>query len=215
MKVTVSGRALLIGLVLVVGAAVGGIAYATIPDSAGAIHACYSPNGAEQKNGTQLNIVDSDAASCGKNQAEVTWNQTGPPGADGVDGAKGDKGDKGDPGPSASYTNYGDGFHSIAEDDTQTVASVTLPPGSYILSGAAQAIGVDDFEFAQCFFAVPGVTVNGRFAVFVRDGSEPMLADFTIATNNSARLRCTARDGTILLAGQMIATQVGTVTASE
>ncbi len=250
MKVRSSGRVLIAGLVLVVGAAAGGIAYADIPDSAGVLHGCYSPNGAKQKNGTQLNIVDRDSASCTRNRAEVAWNQTGPPGADGADGvsvtstslspgdancpdggsqftaadnnvtyacngAKGDKGDQGDPGPSAAYTNYGDGFHSIADGNTQTVASATVPAGSYVLSGAVQSIGVDDGEFAQCFFDVPGTTVNGRVAVLVNDEAEPMLADVTIASNNSVRLRCNAQGGTVETAGQMIATQVWTVTASE
>jgi hypothetical protein len=251
MKVRLSGRALLVGLVLVLGASVGGgIAYATIPDAAGAIHGCYSPNGAKQTNGTQLNVIDRDSASCNKNQVEVTWSQTGPAGADGADGvsvtsaslspgdtscpeggsqftaagdnvtyacngAKGDKGDTGDPGPSAAYTNYGDGFHSIAAGTTQTVASVTVGVGSYLLSGAVQALSVDDGEFAQCFFDVPGATVNGRVAVLVNDEAESMLADVTIASNNSVRLRCNAQGGTVQSAGQMIATKVGAVTASE
>ena len=86
MKVTRSHRVLLGGFMLLVVAAVGGgIAYATIPDQAGVLHGCYSPNGAKQANGTQLNVIDRDSASCNKNQVEVTWNQTGPPGADGAD----------------------------------------------------------------------------------------------------------------------------------
>jgi hypothetical protein len=250
MTVRLSGRALVAGLLLAVGAAAGGIAHADIPDSAGVIHGCYSPNGAKQKNGTPLNIIDSDSASCNKNQAEAAWNQTGPPGADGADGvsvtsaslspgdancpdggsqftaaennvtyacngAKGDKGDTGDPGPSAAYTNYGDGFHTIGDGLTQTVASITVPAGSYVLSGAVQSIGVDDGEFAQCFFDVPGATVDGRVAVLVNDEAEPMLADVAIGSNNSVRLRCNAQGGTVQTAGQMIATHVGTVTASE
>ena len=250
MKVRSSGRALFAGLVLLVGAGAGGMAYASIPDSAGVIHGCYSPNGARQNNGTQLNVVESDVASCNKNQVEVTWSQTGPPGVDGADGvsvtstslgsgdancpdggsqftaaednvtyacngAKGDKGDQGDTGPSASFTNYGDGFHSIGDGNTQTVASVTVPAGSYNLSGAVQSIGVDDGEFAQCFFDVPGATVNGRLAVLVNDEAEPMLGDVTIGSNNSVRLRCNAQGGTVETAGQMIATRVGTVTPSE
>jgi hypothetical protein len=249
-KVTLNSRALLVGLVLVVGAAAAGMAYAAIPDSAGVIHGCYSPNGAKQKNGTPLNIIDSDLASCNRNQAEAVWNQTGPPGADGADGvsvtsaslspgdancpdggsqftaandnmtyacngAKGDKGDTGATGPSAAFTNYGDGFHTIGDGLTQTVASVTVPAGSYVLSGAAQAIGIDFPEFLQCFFSA-GATVHGRVAVFTSDRNVPVLGDVTLANStNPVFLRCFALDGTIQAAGQMIATQVGTVTASE
>jgi hypothetical protein len=41
------------------------------------------------------------------------------------------------------------------------------------------------------------------------------LADVTIATNNLVRLRCNAQGRTVQAAGQMIVTQVGTMTASE
>lgn len=251
MKGRSSSRALVAALVVVVGGAVGGgIAYATIPDSSGVIHACYSPNGAKGNNGAELRIVDSDEASCNKNQVEVTWNETGPPGADGADGvsvtsaelapgdancpdggsaftaaggnvtyacngAEGDKGDKGDPGPSAAYTNYGDGFHTIGDGLTQTVASVTLPAGSYVLSGVSHALDVDDLEFAQCFFLAPGATVNGRVAVLTGDSSEALLADVTLGVQTPVFLRCNAQGGTVQAAGQMVATMVGSVTASE
>jgi len=131
-------------------------------------------------------------------------------------GAKGDKGDTGAAGPSAAYANYGDGNHTIGDGLTQTVASVTVPAGSYTIAGAAQAIGVDDGEFLQCSF-VAATTVNGRFAIFVNDNtSEPLLADVTVSlTNNVILLRCNAQGGTITAAGQMIATRVGSVTASD
>ena len=248
-----SGRALVAALVVVMAATAGGIAYAAIPDSDGVIHGCYSGNGANAMNGTQLNIINSDSASCGKNQKAITWSQTGPPGNDGVsvtsaslnpgdtncpaggsqftaaganvtyacNGLNGDKGDKGDTGatgpagPSAAYTNYGDGFHTIGDGLTQTVASVAVPAGSYVLSGAAKAIGIDPPEFLQCFFTA-GTTVNGRTAVFTSDKEVPVLGDVTLVnTTNPVFLRCFALNGTIQAAGQMIATKVETVTASN
>lgn len=220
MRFSASGRVLLAAIVVATAAIAGGIAFAAIPDSSGVIHGCYNPNGAKAQNGTTLNIIDSDTASCRSNLAAITWNQTGPQGPAGADGAKGDKGDKGDtgdtgpPGPSAAYANYGDGFHTIAAGNTQTVASVTVPAGSYVLSGAVQAIGVDDGEFTQCSFVAAG-TVNGLFAVLVDDSAEPLLADVTLSSPlNPIFLRCNAQGGTIQAAGQMIATRVGTVTAS-
>src|SRR5436853_204205 len=58
----------------------------------------------------------------------------GTTGAAGTTGLQGVQGEQGVPGPSNAYTNYGT-LASIAQGTTQTVASVTVPPGVYTLSG--------------------------------------------------------------------------------
>jgi hypothetical protein len=55
--------------------AVGGVAFATIPDSNGTIHACY------QKNSGSLRVVES--GGCRPNETPLNWNQQGPPGGSG------------------------------------------------------------------------------------------------------------------------------------
>lgn len=218
-------RIALTGSVIAVTIAVtAAIAYAAIPDSVGVLHGCYNPNEADNTNGTALRIVDSEVASCGKNQAELAWSQTGPQGPKGDTGATGPAGPAGPigpagpagpAGPSAAYTNYGDGLHNIGAGLTQTVASVTVPAGSYVLSGIVTAIGVDDSEFAQCKFFAAG-TVNGLFAVMVNDDTQPVLNDVTLTlTTNPVFLRCSSQNGTTSVRGQMVATRVGAVTASE
>jgi hypothetical protein len=57
----------------------GGIAYATIPDSAGVIQGCYGPGGF-------LRVIDSPAETCHANETALEWNQTGPQGAAGEPG---------------------------------------------------------------------------------------------------------------------------------
>src|SRR5690349_4321361 len=78
------------------GLAVGGIAYASIPDSNGVIHACYNtganPSGAVRVVDTGLNV------SCSKNEKPLTWNQTGPQGPQGPQGAAGARGSTGSTG---------------------------------------------------------------------------------------------------------------------
>lgn len=78
-------------LAVVVGLAIAatGVAYGTIPDSSGVIHACYNPNGATGTNGAELRIIDDEQASCSKGARKVTWNEAGAPGDDGDDGADG------------------------------------------------------------------------------------------------------------------------------
>lgn len=164
------------------------------------------------------------------NVFEVTLGAVGPKGdkgdkgdqgAPGIQGEKGDKGDTGEPGQpgppgvSAAYTSYGTAYVSIGDGLTQTVASVTVPAGTYVLSGVVKAIEVDDFEFVQCSFVAPG-EVHGHYAVLVRDESEPVLADVTVAfASNPIFLRCRAENGTVKVLGKMVATRVGSVTPSS
>src|SRR2546430_8938731 len=81
-------------LVFTVGAliALGGIAYATIPDVSGLISACYSSTSGA------LRVIDS-AAKCSAAERALSWNQTGPAGAQGPQGLKGDAGAVGAQGP--------------------------------------------------------------------------------------------------------------------
>ncbi len=74
----------------------GGIAYASIPDSGGVIHACYQsppPSG-----GANLQVIDTDAGGhCSGGKVELTWNQVGPQGPTGATGATGATGPQGAP----------------------------------------------------------------------------------------------------------------------
>ena len=63
-----------------------GIAYATIPDSAGVIHGCYRNNG-------QLRVIDpSNGGACKNNETGLDWSQTGPQGPPGQNGTNGTNG---------------------------------------------------------------------------------------------------------------------------
>jgi hypothetical protein len=77
MKIWTGRRVSLAALVAGVGIAVGGIAYASIPDSGGVIHGCYN-----KANGV-LRVIDS-GKSCGAAEKPLNWNQTGPTGSAGV-----------------------------------------------------------------------------------------------------------------------------------
>lgn len=73
--------------IVVLAMAVGtGIAFATIPDSSGVIHACYqSPPPAH---GANLQVIDTgNGGSCGGGMTQVTWNQVGLQGPAGPPGA--------------------------------------------------------------------------------------------------------------------------------
>ena len=63
--------------VVVVFALAAGTAWASIPDSGGAIHGCYKTD-----NG-KLRVIDSSSAGCQADESSLSWNQTGPTGPPG------------------------------------------------------------------------------------------------------------------------------------
>ena len=126
-------RPALVGLAIVVALAVGGIAYANIPDAGGVIHGCY------QKNQGTLRVIDTEKAqACSNSETQLNWSQTGPQGSQGIQGQQGIQGPKGDTGPTGPSDVWSvDGccavLKSIAPFNTWvTVATTsTLPAGSY------------------------------------------------------------------------------------
>lgn len=177
-----------------------------------------SADGRRRPSVTEFNVFEVALGAVGPKGDKGDQGIQGP---QGIQGEKGDKGEKGDPGlqgpagVSAAYTNYGSGYVSIGDGLTQTVSSVTVPAGTYVLNGVVKGIEFDDFDWSQCFFFAPG-EVHGHYAVLVRDEAEPILADVTVAgPMNPIFLRCTAHNGTVKVLGKMIATRVGTVTPSS
>jgi hypothetical protein len=74
-------------------ATAGGIAYATIPDTDGVIHGCYT------KGGGILSVIDPAAGqTCSSQQTPLSWNQQGPKGDPGPQGPQGLPGPQGPPG---------------------------------------------------------------------------------------------------------------------
>src|SRR5258708_7931431 len=67
----------------------GTAAFASIPDSAGVIHACFKTNSG------QLRVIDSPTQQCRKGETAISWNQAGVPGPQGPQGIQGPKGDTG------------------------------------------------------------------------------------------------------------------------
>jgi len=107
-------------------AAAAGIAYASIPDASGQIHACYHVNGRGEVGGdSTLRVVDPGSGlragrACGRDEAALTWAQAGPPGP---------------AGPGGQVTV--DSVHTTGDVDTgdtlAPIESLSLPAGSYWL----------------------------------------------------------------------------------
>lgn len=91
-------RLLLLGVVVAL-AASAGIAYATIPDEDGVIHACYKSTG---DNAGAVRVINAPAQNCKASESALDWNQTGPQGPQGSDGPQGPQGPAGPPGPAGA-----------------------------------------------------------------------------------------------------------------
>ena len=59
---------------------VGGVAYATIPDSSGAIHGCYA------RSGGSLRVIDVSVTNCKTGETSLDWNVQGQQGPQGSQG---------------------------------------------------------------------------------------------------------------------------------
>ena len=73
--------------------AAAGVAYATIPDSAGTIHGCYA------KSGGSVRVIDAGVTNCKSTETSLDWNVQGQQGPQGAQGPQGPAGPQGGPGP--------------------------------------------------------------------------------------------------------------------
>lgn len=113
---------------------VAAVVHASIPDGAGAIHACYAKSAAPGSQPGSLRVIDTALGqSCQISEGSVSWSQTGPPGpqgpqgVQGLPGPKGDKGDKGDPGANAYFA--GTGLNLSGGNTFNIQGSYRLPQG--------------------------------------------------------------------------------------
>jgi hypothetical protein len=114
--------ALLVVVLVLVGA---GVAYATVPDSGGVIHGCYTNKGGI------LSVVDPSAGqTCSSLQTPISWNQQGPKGDPGPQGSKGDQGPQGNSGPAGPQGPAGeDGTSCVNPDGSLASPACQGPTG--------------------------------------------------------------------------------------
>ncbi len=201
---------------LVVSAALGAIAYASIPDAGGVIHGCY-------KNGNgDLRVIDSSADSCKSSETGLNWNKQGIPGPQGPQGAQGPQGQQGPQGPEGTghaYTATSGGFVTI-HGSTDVITLSGLPAGTYLVWSPVEVVGDnDDGTNNTCLFVVNGSTlVLGEGDTFMYDGKDngfgraDMFAIVTVPTDNSSiATRCDANTDGAQEFGRTTALKVGAV----
>jgi hypothetical protein len=182
----------------------GGIAYATIPDGSGVIHACY------QKNQGALRVIDTDKAqTCASSESPLTWSQTGPQGQQGPPGPTG-------PSDVWSVDGYNAGFKNLPFQTPVNLATTsTLPAGSYFVQAETEAENILSVSTAYfCDLVDSSNTPYQETRVTSSDWvTIPVQAVVTLASSDTISLQCEAANsaGTEAFNWQLAAIKVGTV----
>jgi hypothetical protein len=137
-------------------AAAAGVAYATIPDDQGVIHACYKTDGGQ--------LRASGSATCNPSETALSWNQAGPQGAPGPQGPQGPAGPAGSGSDVYSETASGSGGQPVPVGLPGGIAQLPLPAGKYtVIASLIVGNSAFDSNFVQCeLFA--GSDVDEAFA---------------------------------------------------
>jgi hypothetical protein len=188
--------------------AAGGIAYATIPDGGGVIHACY------QKNQGALRVIDTDKAqTCSSSETPLTWSQTGPQGQPGQQGPAGPTG----PSDVWSIDGYDAGLTNLPFQTPVNLATTsTLPAGSYFVQGETEANNVGGFD-TNYFCDLVGSSTTYQDTRVTGTGPDwvtiPVQAVITLTNPDAISLQCEAADSGTSEAfnWQLAAIKVGTV----
>ena len=180
----------------------GGIAYATIPDGGGVIHACY------QKNQGALRVIDTDKAqTCSSSESPLIWNQTGQQGPPGPTG----------PSDVWSVDGHDAGFENLAPAQTwvNLATTSTLPAGNYSVQAEAEAnstlsiptdYSCDLVDSSTNVYQDTRATSSGDWVTI------PVQAVVTLASPDTISLRCIASVlGSSAFNWQLAAIKVGTV----
>jgi hypothetical protein len=129
-------KSLVLVAALTLAALAAGVAWASIPDGTGTIHACYSPSD------KTLRVIDT--GGCAKGETPVSWGQNAIQGAQGSQGNPGPPGATGLQGP-AGLT-LASGVNDFAVNDPVIggfFKELTCPSGTKALEGTWDWWGLD------------------------------------------------------------------------
>lgn len=206
----------------------GGIAYATIPDSSGVIHACYhvNPQGVVDASGN-LRVIDpsstnKDGSACKKDEKALNFNQTGP---QGQQGQQGQQGPQGPSGSSHAYSTSNEVAQTQISPNSNTITSLTLPAGDYVVwaTGSVVKSGLINTTGSQndvkCSLNDPAdnaVTASEAEAKFDDGDAVPytLVDTMSLPSGGTITVNCTTKDGTVpseLDFNTLVATKVDAV----
>jgi hypothetical protein len=133
---------LVLGLALALGLAAK-VAWATVPDARGVIHACVGPSGL-------VRIIDTDLGQrCFRGETALSWSQTGPTGPAGASGPTGPQGPEGPQGPAGMPAPAGGALayahvnaNGTIDDDSGNITVSKIFDGEYCVGVAGGPVHV-------------------------------------------------------------------------
>jgi hypothetical protein len=191
-------KGLILGAVIAV-ALTGGVAYATIPDGSGVLHACY-----KQENG-QLRLVQA-ATDCNPSESAITWNQQGPKGDTGNTGPQGPKGDtgaagpQGASGPSDAYAGTA-GPTALSSSAYSTLVLVPVPAGRYVVQAtvntSSDTFPSDDLVYCLLTYSTSQSAAGNQLdaALVQVFTAAPLMGTFSSTVPTYVAMRCTDASG--------------------
>lgn len=192
-----------------------GVAYATIPDSSGVIHGCYT------KSGGNLSVIDASVKTCPSNATELDWSVQGPEGPMGPAGAQGAQGPVGPAGPQgpqgaqgpagpAGPSGLSHGYLASSSNMAvgqfpafSTVGSVaSVPPAIYMITAQVALDDALNEPSGECRLAVNGSKVpNSDTPIVLKSGTGnlTLVAAATLtASGSTVEVDCVIGDNTTL-----------------
>jgi hypothetical protein len=205
---------------------VAGVAYATIPDSGGVIHGCYS------RSGGSLRVIDASVTNCSKTETALDWNlqgQQGPQGTNGAAGPQGPAGPQGAPGPQgpagpAGPSGLSHGYlastSSVPISQAPAFSEVALlsgvPDGNYMVSAQIGAVDSGGSNPAiRCRVSVNGSVLSGTDSKAPGVDDEATLTIVSAAAmnggGNSVSVSCETVDSTTTADANLTLVRVDTL----
>ena len=185
---------------------IAGVAYGAIPSATGVISGCRASDGA-------LRVIDKEAGQkCPNSQKLIEWNQSGPAGPQGPAGPAG---------PSAGYVESSPTVALSANAEYpaasafETVGSLSLPAGKYVVFAKARAFSANTSEVA-CRLDGSGLQDVGVVQTAPGDaqGSFSLMTGAEYSGAGTATLSCAASQGANVGPIRIIAMRVGELTLS-
>jgi hypothetical protein len=177
----------------------GALAWSAVPDAGGAFHGCYYKDRSQPYKYFVM-IDPAEGTSCPAGYGRVDWNTKGPkgdkgltgdtgaPGGVGPAGPAGPQGPAGSQGPQGPAGDPGSHAYEYVSDSLEgiAIASVTVPPGTYSITGTAEFWNEDaSDQDASCDLTVAGARVDSAKTRLANDDAR---SELTAATQAVATL---------------------------
>jgi hypothetical protein len=214
---------------LVALAALGGVAWASIPSTNGIIYGCYN-----KRSGVLRVINTSVRQRCRRRESALNWEEVGPQGKRGATGPKGATGSRGQTGqtgqtgpegPSNAYFAAQTGTSKLSSSSTNVLV-LPVPAGKYVVSASVEITNEDTSQEAteEATCAIKGSNISEQPATatvpYVKGLSTsetvPLVGTFNVSASETLEVSCKQLSSGVTSVGQarIDAIQVANLTES-